>query len=159
MTIATATPGPRSSLPLLLRRLKLPSFVELHVELAAKAAADAWTFETYLQHLAEQELADRDRRRIERNLKQSRLPSGQDTRHTRPQDIAAKGPHSDPDTLRRRIHRTLRKLARLRIREDQKRRRAATHADQVWSIQRNDSSAVRRDARQAPAGSPTTPRS
>lgn len=74
MTIATATPDPRSSLPLLLRRLKLPSFVELHVELAAKAAADAWTFETYLQHLAEQELADRDRRRIERNLKQSGLP-------------------------------------------------------------------------------------
>jgi DNA replication protein DnaC len=59
----------------LLRKLKLPSFNALHVETAAQAAKHGWTFEKYLQHLAETELADRDRRRVERNLGQSQLPA------------------------------------------------------------------------------------
>ncbi len=63
-----------AALGMLLRKLRLPSFNALHLETAALAAKDGWTFEKYLKHLAETELADRDRRRIERNLVQSQLP-------------------------------------------------------------------------------------
>ncbi len=38
------------------------------------AEKQSWTFDQYLYHLAEMELADRHRRRIQRQLKQSRLP-------------------------------------------------------------------------------------
>jgi len=59
----------------LLRSLRLPSFVAYHEEVGAKAEKQGWSFGQYLYHLAEQEIADRERRRIERLLKQSRLPS------------------------------------------------------------------------------------
>jgi DNA replication protein DnaC len=59
----------------LLRSLRLPSFVECHGEVSAKAEKQGWSFGQYLYHLAEQELADREQRRIERLLKQSKLPS------------------------------------------------------------------------------------
>ena len=58
----------------LLRSLRLPSFVAYHAEVGLKAEKQGWSFGQYLYHLAEQELADRERRRIERLLKQSRLP-------------------------------------------------------------------------------------
>ena len=58
----------------LLRSLRLPSFVAYHAEVGAKAEKQGWSFGQYLYHLAEQELADRERRRIERLLKQSNLP-------------------------------------------------------------------------------------
>jgi DNA replication protein DnaC len=59
---------------MLLRSLRLPSFVALHRETAATAEKQRWTFEQYLYHLAEIEIADRHRRRIQRQLKISRLP-------------------------------------------------------------------------------------
>jgi DNA replication protein DnaC len=59
---------------MLLRKLKLPSFVSSHAEVARKAQSEGWTFEQYLEHLAEIELSDRERRRKERNLKRSGLP-------------------------------------------------------------------------------------
>ena len=58
----------------LLRSLRLPSFVASHDEVGAKAEKQGWSFGQYLHHLAELELADRERRRIERLLKQSKLP-------------------------------------------------------------------------------------
>jgi DNA replication protein DnaC len=58
-------------LDVLLRALRLPSFVECHEEIARRAEREGWSFERYLQHLAELELADRERRRTERLLKQS----------------------------------------------------------------------------------------
>lgn len=58
----------------LLRSLRLPSFVACHDEIGAKAEKQGWSFGQYLHHLAELELADRERRRIERLLKQSKLP-------------------------------------------------------------------------------------
>lgn len=73
MKTATASTDP-PSLPMLLRKLKLPSFVSHYSELARKAQAEGWTFEEYLAHLAELEISDRDRRRKDRNLKRSGLP-------------------------------------------------------------------------------------
>jgi DNA replication protein DnaC len=61
-------------LDVLLRALRLPSFVECHEETARRAEQEGWSFEHYLRHLAEVELADRERRRTERLLKHSRLP-------------------------------------------------------------------------------------
>ena len=72
MTVAASTDPP--SLPMLLRRLKLPSFVSSYTEVARKAQSEGWTFEQYLQHLAELELSEREIRRKERNLKRSGLP-------------------------------------------------------------------------------------
>jgi len=59
----------------LLRSLKLPSFVAYHAEVASNAEKQGWSFGQYLYHLAEQEVADRERRRVTRLLKQSNLPS------------------------------------------------------------------------------------
>jgi len=66
----------QEGLEMLLRSLRLPSFVAAFQEVAATAEKQGWTFGQYLQHLAEMELADRHRRRIQRQLKGSMLPSG-----------------------------------------------------------------------------------
>jgi hypothetical protein len=63
-----------STMPAMLRALKLPSFVQHHTEVAQTAARQGWTFEQYLQHLAELELQERKQRRIEKNLRASELP-------------------------------------------------------------------------------------
>jgi DNA replication protein DnaC len=59
---------------MLLRRLKLPSFLHHYSDVARNAESDGWTFEHYLQHLSEIEVSDREARRIERNRKRSGLP-------------------------------------------------------------------------------------
>jgi len=74
MKTAVSTDPP--SLPMLLRKLKLPSFEASYGELAEKAAADGWTFEKFLHCLAELELSEREQRRIERNRRSSGLPEG-----------------------------------------------------------------------------------
>jgi DNA replication protein DnaC len=63
-----------ASLHLLLRALKLPTFVALHEEAARTAEKQGWSFLHYLHHLAESELADRESRRIVRLLDCSGLP-------------------------------------------------------------------------------------
>lgn len=63
-----------SSLPLLLRKLKLPSFVATYSTMAKKAASEGWTFEAFLQNLVELEISDRNQRRVERNRRTSGLP-------------------------------------------------------------------------------------
>jgi DNA replication protein DnaC len=65
----------RPSLEMLLRQLKLPSFAQSHEEAGTQAEKEGWTFRQYLHHLAEVEVEDRRRRRIERNLKHSHLPA------------------------------------------------------------------------------------
>ena len=64
-----------STLPVLLRTLKLPSFGAHFEEIAAQADRESWTYPQYLTHLAELELHDRRERRIERLRKQSGLPA------------------------------------------------------------------------------------
>ena len=73
---ATAAPSPDPScgLPILLRRLKLPSFVAAYDDAARQAEREGWSFEGYLRHLVELEIAERERRRLERNLKRAGLP-------------------------------------------------------------------------------------
>ncbi len=71
--IAAASPDP-SSLPILLRRLKLPSFVAAHADAARQAEREGWTFESYLRRLVDLEITDRERRRLERNLKRAGIP-------------------------------------------------------------------------------------
>jgi hypothetical protein len=60
-----------SSLAMLMRGLKLPSFARHAEEVAQKAEREGWTFGQYLHHLAELETEERRRRRIERYLKES----------------------------------------------------------------------------------------
>jgi DNA replication protein DnaC len=79
MTAATTTIAPRTSpvesLAMLMRALKLPAFARYNEEIAQKAEREGWTFGQYLHHLAELEVHERRRRRIERYLKDSDLPS------------------------------------------------------------------------------------
>lgn len=63
------------SLPVLLKGLKLPSFVSHHEEVASTAEQGGWGFGDYLRHLAELELSDRERRKVERLQRQSELPT------------------------------------------------------------------------------------
>lgn len=64
----------QTSLPLLLRALKLPSFVEHHERAAKEGESSGWSFLHFLRHLAELEMAERRGRRIERLMKGSGLP-------------------------------------------------------------------------------------
>ena len=64
------TPG----IEVLLRALKLPSFTALYAATAARAEAEGWAFERYLRELAEQEVNDRQVRKIERIRTSSHLP-------------------------------------------------------------------------------------
>lgn len=72
----TLTPGtsPVEALGIMLRSLKLPAFLRYAEEVAQKAEREGWTFGRYLHHLAELELLERRRRRIERFLHDSDLP-------------------------------------------------------------------------------------
>jgi DNA replication protein DnaC len=65
---------PADSLATMLRTLKLPAFARYAAEVAHKAEREGWTFGRYLHHLAELEVDERRRRRIERHQKESDLP-------------------------------------------------------------------------------------
>jgi len=65
--------SPVESLAMMMRALKLPSFARYAGEIAQKAEREGWTFGQYLHHLAELEIHERRRRRIERYLKDSDL--------------------------------------------------------------------------------------
>ena len=70
MSASTAGGG----VEVLLRSLKLPSFVRVWGEVAEQAEREGWGFERYLQQLAEIEVEERRVRRIERLRKRSGLP-------------------------------------------------------------------------------------
>ena len=72
-TLSPAT-SPVESLGIMMRSLKLPSFARYAEEVAQKAEQEGWTFGRYLHHLAELEIHERRRRRIERFLHDSDLP-------------------------------------------------------------------------------------
>jgi DNA replication protein DnaC len=67
--------SPLAALVILLRALKLPTIARHAEEVAQLAEREGWTFVHYLHHLVELEVQERRRRRIERNLRQSELPS------------------------------------------------------------------------------------
>jgi DNA replication protein DnaC len=64
------------SLAMLLRGLKLPSFVAHQEQAARQAEQGGWSFSDYLKYLAQQELTDREQRKVERLHKRSCLPAG-----------------------------------------------------------------------------------
>jgi DNA replication protein DnaC len=70
----TPATSPVESLGIMMRSLKLPAFARYAEEIAQKAEREGWTFGRYLHHLAELEVHERRRRRIERFLHESDLP-------------------------------------------------------------------------------------
>ena len=76
-------------LSLMLADLRLPTINQLWKSFAKRADAEGWTAARFLAALAEHELAERDRRRIERHLREARLLPG--TRPNRPTE------HREPD--------------------------------------------------------------
>jgi DNA replication protein DnaC len=70
----TPATSPVESLGIMMRSLKLPAFARYAEEIAQKAEREGWTFGRYLHHLAELEVHERRRRRIERLLHASDLP-------------------------------------------------------------------------------------
>ncbi len=63
-------------LALMLGELRLPSMKAVWADIAAHADKEGWPAARFLGILAEHELAERDRRRIERHLVEARLPPG-----------------------------------------------------------------------------------
>jgi DNA replication protein DnaC len=68
---------------LLLGELRLPAMKLMWADLAARADKEGWPAARFLAALAEHEIADRGRRRIERHLAGAKLPTGQNIRHLR----------------------------------------------------------------------------
>jgi DNA replication protein DnaC len=60
-------------LPLLLHDLRLPAIARLWPEFAERADKEGWPAARFLSALAELEIAERGRRRTERNLAEARL--------------------------------------------------------------------------------------
>jgi DNA replication protein DnaC len=66
----------KAVLPLLLNQLRLPTMKKLWESLAAEAENKGWSGPKYLSNLCEHEIADRDRRRLGRNMAEAQLPKG-----------------------------------------------------------------------------------
>jgi hypothetical protein len=63
---------------LLLTELRLPAVKAMWAKFAAQSDKEGWPAARFLAALAEHEIADRDRRRIERHLAEARLPGGEE---------------------------------------------------------------------------------
>lgn len=61
---------------LLLAELHLPAVKQVWASLAAQADKEGWPAARFLAALAEHEMAERSRQRIERHLTEARLPLG-----------------------------------------------------------------------------------
>ena len=72
----TTDPIDTARVELLLGELRLPTFKLMWANLAAQADKEGWPAARFLAALAEYEVADRGRRRIERHLADARLPVG-----------------------------------------------------------------------------------
>jgi DNA replication protein DnaC len=76
MTAAAPITVDTARLPLLLTELRLPSIARLWPEFTERADREGWSAARLLAALAELELADRARRRVERHLAEAHLPPG-----------------------------------------------------------------------------------
>lgn len=72
----TSTAIDAARLELLLTELRLPGVKLMWAKLAVQSDKEGWPAARFLAALAEHELADRGRRRIERHLTEARLPAG-----------------------------------------------------------------------------------
>ena len=67
-------------LGLILNDLRLPAIKLIWPDFADRADKEGWPGARLIAALAEHEIAERDRRRIERHLSEARLPPGQNAR-------------------------------------------------------------------------------
>ena len=65
-----------STLPILLRALRLPTIAREHDDAIRRAEAENWGYARFLSYLFEAEGNDRLQRKIQRQLKESNLPAG-----------------------------------------------------------------------------------
>jgi DNA replication protein DnaC len=65
-----------ASLPLLLKQLGLPMMYRHYEATADEAAQGHWTYPGYLSVLSDLEVSSRRQKRIERHIKESKLPVG-----------------------------------------------------------------------------------
>ena len=65
-----------ATLPLLLKQLRLPTMARIWEDLAREAKAKDWSPVMFLAKLCDYELAERDSRKIQRHMAQSKLPRG-----------------------------------------------------------------------------------
>jgi DNA replication protein DnaC len=72
----TTDPIDAARLALLLAELRLPAVKQAWADLAAQADKEGWPAARFLVVLAEHEMAERSRRRIERHLAEAKLPPG-----------------------------------------------------------------------------------
>jgi DNA replication protein DnaC len=72
----TTNPVDAARLALLLVELRLPAVKLVWTDLAAQADKEGWPAARFLVALAEHEMAERSRRRIERHLAEAKLPPG-----------------------------------------------------------------------------------
>lgn len=76
MSERTTQPIDAQRLTLILHDLRLPAIKQAWPDIAARADREGWPASRFLASLAEHEIAERDRRRIERHLAEARLPPG-----------------------------------------------------------------------------------
>ena len=60
-------------LSLLLKQLRLPAMTALWTEFTERSDTEGWPAARFLAAMAEHEIAERDRRRVERHLNDARL--------------------------------------------------------------------------------------
>src|ERR1700694_3069037 len=72
----TTDPGDAARIELLLAELRLPAVKLVWASLATQADKEGWPAARFLAALAEHEIAERGRRRIERHLAEAKLPPG-----------------------------------------------------------------------------------
>jgi DNA replication protein DnaC len=72
----TADPVDAARVELLLAELRLPAIKQIWASLAAQADKEGWPAARFLAVLAEHEMVERSRRRIERHLAEAKLPPG-----------------------------------------------------------------------------------
>src|SRR3984885_4374521 len=72
----TAHPVDTARVELFLSELRLPAIKQVWAQLAEQSDKEGWPAARFLAALAEHEIADRGRRRIERHLAEARLPVG-----------------------------------------------------------------------------------
>jgi DNA replication protein DnaC len=72
----TTDPGDAARIELLLSELRLPAVKLVWASLATQADKEGWPAGRFLAALAEHEIAERGRRRLERHLAEARLPPG-----------------------------------------------------------------------------------
>ena len=60
----------------MLKELRMPTMKDMWRPFADRAQREGWSHDRYLAQLAEQELADRARRRFERHRAEAKLPPG-----------------------------------------------------------------------------------